>query len=463
MSLPKVSVIIPTYSGAAFLGEAIQSVLGQTYSNFELIIVNDASPDRTTEIVTQFDDQRLKYIVHDKNQGADQARHTALQASTGDIIALLDQDDFFHPEKLQAHVSFLENQPEIGFTYNARFELNYSARTIRDISRPPRTINLADLVLWFPLSPSDVVLRRKWAVQMDLVSGSRGAEILHFSHLFLSGCKFGSVDRALNYRRYHSGRTIRNLASACESELNNQIKVFSDPRCPAEVLALRHIAHSNIYMYWAYLAFAQDETALGQKLVREAVRLKPAIVAGTPCELVNHFLINCIDDESRDHEPLLQKVLAQLPPELTRLSDQYGWAAGQGYLLKGARAVIWDRPADGRRHFDHAARLGAGVDEPFLSGLIHQVLNYEKEFGAAAAQDVLRALIPYAKKLGGQAGVRQLNGYYSINRAFHSYHSGDYAGVPTSVLQAIANEPRYLANRGVLSILVRSSIGRWAK
>jgi hypothetical protein len=213
-------------------------------------------------------------------------------------------------------------------------------------------------------------------------------------------------------------------------------------------------------MYWAYLAFAQNEAGIGQEFVREAVRLKPAILQGKPCELLNHFLINCIDDESQQHEAILQRILAQLPPELAGLSEQYNWAVGRGYLLKGIRAVIWDRADDGRRHFEQAARLQAPLDESFLNALTHQLLNYETEFGSEAAQKLLPALTPYLEKLGGRASVRKLNSYYSVNRAFQSYHAGEYAQVPTKVLQAIATNPKYLANRGLLSILLRSTVSR---
>jgi glycosyltransferase involved in cell wall biosynthesis len=464
MGNPTVSVIIPTYNGARFLGEAMQSVFEQTYPDFELIVVNDASPDNTCEAVKQFDDPRLIYLVHEENQGADVARHTGLQASSGEIIAFLDQDDLFHPEKLQEHVIFLERDPDVGMTYNARFELNYSSKTIRELWRPPCSITLADLVLWFPISPSDSVLRRKWAFEMDLHSdNSRGSEISILSHLFMSGCGFGLVDRALNYRRYHSRRKVKDLARACESELSNQIKVFSDARCPAEVLALRGVAHSNLYRYWSYLAFGQGETALGQKFVREAVRLKPSLLEGRPCELVQFLLINCIDDESENHEALLQGIFAQMPPEIAWLSEQSSWAVAQGYLLKGARAVIWDRPEDGRRHFEHAANLCAQVDEPFLSTLTQKLLNYEAEFGVEATQNVLCSLTPYLESLGDRAFVRDLKSSYSVNRAFRSYDAGDYATVPMTILHAIANNPKYLANRGVVSILLRSTFGMWSK
>jgi glycosyltransferase involved in cell wall biosynthesis len=464
MGTPKVSVIIPVYGGADFLGATIQSVFEQTYPNFELIVVDDASPDHTAEVVKHFDDNRLKYIVHERNRGSSAARTTGLRASSGEVIAFLDQDDLLHPEKLRAHVALLEQQPDIGFTYNARFEFNYSSTTIRDLWRPPRSMALADLVLWFPLSPSDVVLRRKWALQLDLIDSGLswcGGEIYHFSNLFMAGCRFASVDRALNYRRYHSGRIIRDLAGGCESELLAQAKVLADPRCPPEVVALRDAAHSNIYTFWAYRAFNQDETALGQEFLRHAVRHKPSLVEGMPCELVSHLLINCIDDESLNHETRLHRMFAQLPPELAGLADQYSWAAAQGYLLKGARAVIWDRPEDGRRHFEQAAKLGARINDFFLSTLTHKLLDYEAEFGTEAAQDTLHALAPYLQNLGGRASVRSLEGSYLVNCAFEHYHDGEYASAQRMAARAIAKDPKYLVNRGVLAVLSRSILKKF--
>ena len=200
-----------------------------------------------------------------------------LQASSGEIVTFWDHDDLFHPENIQTHVTYLETHPDIGLTYNARFELNYSSKTIRDLWRPPRHISLADLVLWFPLAPSDTFFRRNWALQLNLLESSRGSEISDFGNLFLSGCKFAFVDRALNYRRYHSGRIISDLSAACQSEINCQEKIFADPRCPAEVLKLRNVAHANLYIYWGYMAFAQNETVPGQEFIRNAVQLKPTI------------------------------------------------------------------------------------------------------------------------------------------------------------------------------------------
>ena len=459
MTNPKVSILTPTYNGASYLSETIQSVLDQTYPNWELILVDDCSSDHTIDVIAQFSDPRIRSIRHDQNRGSDIARNTGLEASTGEIIAFLDQDDLFHPGKLQAHVEFLKNHPEIGFTYNSHFELNYSASTIRHLSRPTSNMTLEDLVLRLPLPPSDVVLRREWALQMDLVGGSQGAEILHFSRLFMAGCKFGFVDRALNYRRYHSRRRIKNLARGCELTINNQDRVFSDPGFPPSLRVLRNFGHADIYMYWAYLAFIQDETAIGQEFVRNAARLKPSILEGKPCELVSLFFTNCIDDENLNHAELLQQVFAQLPPEMAWLSKQYDWAVPRGYIVKGARAVMWDRPGDGRKHFEEAIKQGATVDQLLIDQLSSLLLDYETEFGEVAAQNVLRAWGGYLKALGGQASVRQLTGSYAINKAFQSYEAREYTKVPKKVVQAVVNDPRYSTNRGVQSIFFRSILG----
>ena len=459
MNKPTVSIIIPTYNAEAFLAETIQSVLDQIYTDFELIIVDDASTDQTSKIVRGYEDPRIKFIQQEENQGADVARHTGLQASLGEIVTFWDHDDLFHPENVQTHVAYLESHPEVDLTYNGRFELNYSANTIRDLWRPPHHISLADLVLWFPLAPSDAFFRRKWALQLDLLDGGRGSEISIFGKLFLSGCKFAFVHRALNYRRHHSERIVSDISAACQSEISCQEEIFADPRCPAEILNLRNIAHSNLYVYWGYMAFAQKETVIGQKFIVNAVRLKPTLIEEKPCELMTIFLINCIDNENLNHESLLQSVLNQLPPELDWLSDQYNWAAMQGYLLKGAREIIWDRLDNGGRYFKQAAKLGAQIDDYFLKSLTHKLLDYEAEFGNQAKDDIYQALVPYLKNLGGKASIRQLNSSYSINRAFQRYHAGEYAKVSATILHAIANNPKYLVNRGVLTIFIHSILG----
>ena len=104
-SAPKVSVIIPTYNRADMVGDAIQSVIDQTYHSWELIIVDDGSQDNTSEVVAQFSDPRIRYI-YQENKKLPAARNTGIRASSGEYLVFLDSDDLFMPDKLRAQESF---------------------------------------------------------------------------------------------------------------------------------------------------------------------------------------------------------------------------------------------------------------------------------------------------------------------------------------------------------------------
>ena len=111
--LSKVSVIIPTYDRAAYLVEAIQSVLDQTFQDFELIAVDDGSTDNTREVVERFNDKRIRYLWQE-NHGVSAARNTGIKASSGEYIAFLDSDDIWLPENLELKVRLLDSRPDIG-------------------------------------------------------------------------------------------------------------------------------------------------------------------------------------------------------------------------------------------------------------------------------------------------------------------------------------------------------------
>lgn len=458
MRRPLVSVVIPAYHQAEFVGEAIRSVLAQTYPNFEIIVVDDASLDHTAEVVSQFKDRRVKLIVHPENRRLSAARNTGIEASAGEIIALLDADDFFHPHKLKAHVDFLLNHEEVGVTYNARFELNHSSRTVREIWRPPLAVNLVDLLLGFPFAPSDMVMRRDWALQVGLFDPAMGsAEDTDFPcRLALAGCKFASVDQVLNYRRYHSGRGRKNLAQRLRDVARAQEAIFADPRCPAEAIAIQDTAIKHHLMVIVSLALLQEETEVAQASICNLARIDFSTLEGNPCELMGFLMMESVADENLDHEILLRRMLSQFPLEMTWLAAQYDWAVARGYLWRGARAVIWDRPDVGQRHLMRAAELHAEIDELFIQFLTHHLINYEVAFGADAAYSRMNALAVQLATVGGRVAAQRLRSSYSVNRAFQKYQAGEHRQVPKIVLQSLANHPAYLTNRGVLSILLRS-------
>jgi glycosyltransferase involved in cell wall biosynthesis len=110
--VPLISIILPTCNRAHLLPRAILSVLKQTYDNFELIIIDDASTDETRQVIGTFEDARLRYIHHKHNLGAASARNTGIRAAQGTYIAFQDSDDEWLPEKLARQLTLLDNSSE---------------------------------------------------------------------------------------------------------------------------------------------------------------------------------------------------------------------------------------------------------------------------------------------------------------------------------------------------------------
>jgi glycosyltransferase involved in cell wall biosynthesis len=114
--IPKVSVIIPTYNRADFIGEAIQSILDQTFQDFEIIVVDDGSTDNTHEIIEKFNEPRIKYVFQE-NRGVCEARNTGIKNSRGEYITFLDSDDVLYEKAFEKGVHALENHPEVGISH----------------------------------------------------------------------------------------------------------------------------------------------------------------------------------------------------------------------------------------------------------------------------------------------------------------------------------------------------------
>lgn len=129
--MPKVSVIIPTHNRAALLGGAIQSVLDQTFGDFELLVVDDGSEDHPEQVVRSFSDPRIRFIRHPVARGGGAARNTGIQNTHGPFVAFLDDDDAWYPEKLAQQVALLDRgPPNLGLVYGGYNTGNSHGETI---------------------------------------------------------------------------------------------------------------------------------------------------------------------------------------------------------------------------------------------------------------------------------------------------------------------------------------------
>jgi len=111
---PLVSVLMPVYNGEKYISEAVESILSQSYTDFELIITDDGSDDRTPQIIKAFNDDRIRCIIHAENKGLIFSRNEGVAAAKGRYIAFLDSDDVSLPQRLEKQISFLDAHPDFG-------------------------------------------------------------------------------------------------------------------------------------------------------------------------------------------------------------------------------------------------------------------------------------------------------------------------------------------------------------
>ena len=120
---PLVSIIMNCYNGEAYLSESIESVLSQTYKNWELIFWDDKSVDKSAEIFKSYKDERFKYYYAPKHTLLYEARNQAIEKSSGEFIAFLDTDDFWAKDKLELQIPFFRDL-KVGVVYGNLFIVN---------------------------------------------------------------------------------------------------------------------------------------------------------------------------------------------------------------------------------------------------------------------------------------------------------------------------------------------------
>lgn len=111
--MKKISVIIPVYNGDKYINKSVDSVLGQTYQNIDIVVINDGSTDNTKVLLSEYGDKIQ--VINQLNQGLSAARNAGIKNATGDYLAFLDADDYWLPEKLQSQMAFMQANPHIGF------------------------------------------------------------------------------------------------------------------------------------------------------------------------------------------------------------------------------------------------------------------------------------------------------------------------------------------------------------
>lgn len=151
-----VSIIMPTYNCAKFIGKTIESVIAQTYENWELIIVDDCSKDNTEEVVSKYKDNRIKYHRLKNNSGAAVARTEAMKKARGSYMAFLDSDDLWKKDKLEKQLEFM-NKNNYNFTCTEYEQIDEEGNKLNKVIKVKKRADYNRILLDCPVGNSTVM------------------------------------------------------------------------------------------------------------------------------------------------------------------------------------------------------------------------------------------------------------------------------------------------------------------
>lgn len=198
-----VSVVIPVYNAVEVIAETIRSALAQTWTDREILVIDDGSTDGSAEVVKTFGDQ-VRYFRFE-NAGVAKSRNRGIVLSKGQYIALLDHDDLWAPTKLEKQVRVLEARPEVGLVYTGIVHLEKDGRPRQKFATGPSSRFYQLFVKGFGPTPSAAMLRRSIIEKsggFDERFGSAGLDDHEFWPRVAQHCEIALIDEPLTYHRH---------------------------------------------------------------------------------------------------------------------------------------------------------------------------------------------------------------------------------------------------------------------
>lgn len=197
-----VSIITPTYNSKDYISHTIQSVLNQTYSDWEMIIVDDCSSDNTCDIVTSFikKDSRISLTKLNKNSGAGIARNKGVELAKGDYIAFLDADDLWKPHKLETQIKFMSIH-NLSFTFSSYEQINELGKPLHIKIEALPTLNYSKLKLSNYVGNLTGIYNAKKLGKISIPSMRKRQDWAHWIQVISKSGKTKSISESLAYYR----------------------------------------------------------------------------------------------------------------------------------------------------------------------------------------------------------------------------------------------------------------------
>lgn len=229
-TLPLVSILMPVYNGILQIETSIKSLLWQTYSNWECIIVDDGSIDGTALFLNKIKDRRFKIIHLPKNRGRGYARQVCLNNASGDYIAYLDADDWYGPDKLYKQVLFLENNPDVALVSCGMLSYGKSCKVMRVRGKGDNVIRQFSIGT-FPIMCAASMIRREVTIGIAYNTDLNTGEDVDFFSRCLKGKKYSALDEVLYYYSEFDSMSLQKMQKSSKSKFFQRKSLNNLCRC----------------------------------------------------------------------------------------------------------------------------------------------------------------------------------------------------------------------------------------
>lgn len=273
----KVSVIIPAYNSMKYLPESLASVFRQSFTNWEVIIVNDGSSDHIVEWFTGIKDTRVK-LISQPNQGVSVARNTGIVNSQGEYIAFLDADDIWEATKLEEQVVCLDNNSEVGLVHTWWAVINPESKPTGRLMKFNTEGNVwKELVERNTLACSSVILRRSCLDVGLFTPGLNFAEDWDLWLRIAATYPFKLIKKPLLLYRQHPNNCIKNW-QVVEQDYRRVIeKTFQSAPIGVQYLKEHSYGHANLFLAWSVLLGSYKDYKKASEFRRQALIHYPGL------------------------------------------------------------------------------------------------------------------------------------------------------------------------------------------
>jgi glycosyltransferase involved in cell wall biosynthesis len=248
MPVPELSILLTAFNSELYIGETIKSILNQTFTDFELIIMDDGSTDQTVQIIQSFSDKRIQFVSHPLNMGIAATRNHCLELATGRYLAFVDSDDIIQPHKFEKQLAFLNSHPDFGLVGSYVILIDAQGRQTGKLNLSAGSEKIPAIMLFHNYFVNSAVTFRKsllgnYSYTENLVPCE---DYYMWNYLLQKSKGINLPEYLTSYRQHPASITHRNAGKKVESDKNLYKLIFQQVGIiPTEEESTIHLSLKN--------------------------------------------------------------------------------------------------------------------------------------------------------------------------------------------------------------------------